>query len=59
MSDSNSTTETYCVPVIDPATGDGWDEEIEAESPRDAMAQVDSELHVAAPFVTKHLDIDV
>lgn len=60
MSPDTTPTETYQVPVVDPETGDGWDVEVEAESPRDAMQKASSppDAHIASSFVQKHLEID-
>jgi len=52
----------YTVPVIDPETGDGWDVEVEAESPQEAMQKAgeseDKFVHIASTFVDDHMDIE-
>lgn len=48
--------ETFTVPVIDPDTGDGWDEEIRAGSWREAAGKVGTDLHVASSYIRKHRD---
>lgn len=52
----------YTVPVIDPESGDGWDVEVEAESPREAIQKAgeseDKMVHIAKPFLDKHMDIE-
>lgn len=59
MPSEDASIETYQVPVIDPDTGDGWDVEVEAESPRDAMQKASdgTEVHIASSFVQKHLEV--
>lgn len=55
------TKEQYTVPLIDPETGDGWDEEVEAETPQKAIQKATSEhdedVHVASKFIREHLEI--
>ena len=55
----NDETETWRVPVIDPETGDGWDEEVEAASAQEAMQQVSDDVHIASTFVEEHMEVDV
>lgn len=56
-------SQTYTVPLIDPDTGDGFDVEVEAESPREAMQKADGpgdkEYHVASTFIRKHLEVEL
>jgi hypothetical protein len=58
MSPDTTPTETYHVPVVDPEIGDGWDVEVEAESPREAMQKASdgTEVHITSSFVQKHLE---
>ena len=60
MSPDTTSTETYEVPVVDPETGDGWDVEVEAGSPREAIQKASNPLnaHIASSFVQKHLEVD-
>lgn len=51
----------YRVPLIDPQTGDDWDEVVEADSPMDALQAameqtdgVNNGYHVSSTFVRKH-----
>lgn len=51
-------TETWTVPVIDPYTGDGWDEEVEAASAQEAVEQIDDDWMVAKKFAAEHFGFD-
>jgi len=52
-------TQTWTVPLIDPDTGDGWDVEITAESPHEAMQKTPTDAHIARPFIEEHIDTDL
>lgn len=49
-----SDKQAYSVPVIDPDTGDGWDERVYAESPTAAIQKLPDDVFVASPFIEKH-----
>lgn len=55
----HSTTE-YTVPLIDQDTGDGWDVDVEADSPTDAvqaaLEEANGEVFVAKTFLDQHWD---
>lgn len=54
--------ESYRVPVIDPKTGEGWDVDVEAESPEQAMKkatdEADQMVYISSTFVKKHIEED-
>jgi hypothetical protein len=59
---SNSDAETYQVPLINADSGDGWDVEVEAESPQEAIQkateQADGQPHVAGSFIRANMEVD-
>lgn len=55
--------EEWTVPLVDPVSGDGWDEQVEADGASEAIqkaleqADREHEPHVATPFIHEHFDV--